>query len=350
MLRGRHRDDDRHMTLRDHIQELSRRFLLLVSILLVASSLAYVYRSSIIPIILEPLTLTFGDQKLMYLNPAGGFNFIFLISIYAGLAAVAPAIVQQVYAFIRPTLPRAAQKSSLKLLSMSFALMISGILFGYFIAVPGALKFLNEFAGEYVSAALTADSYLNFLIAYTLGLGLLFQVPFVIIIGHYIKPFTPTGLMKSERWAIVLTFIAAAIITPTPDPINLLIVALPIILIYQIGVVAVLTSIYKKRRRDRKVATGSETKSITATPHLANPVPLVTEFVVSLTDDNPPVRATRSVDGVTRSGRPPVARPHIPSRGPASRVPQPPVRQVIVNEKNASSRRSLDGVSVMSPQ
>jgi sec-independent protein translocase protein TatC len=338
------------MTLRDHVQELSRRFLLLVSILLVASSLVYVYRSSIIPIILQPLTLTFGDQKLMYLNPAGGFNFIFLISIYAGLAAVAPVIIQQVYAFIRPTLPRAAQKQSVKLFLMSFVLMMSGILFGYFIAVPGALKFLNEFAGEYVSAALTADSYLNFLIAYTVGLGLLFQIPFVIIIGHFIKPFTPTGLMKSERWAIVLTFIAAAIITPTPDPINLLIVALPIIFIYQIGVVTVLTSIYRKRRRDRKVAVVSDTKSSTIVPKLTDPIPSVNEPVVSLTGSSLPVQVPRSVDGVIRSVRPPVLRAHAPLRGGVSRAPQPRVGQVIVNEKDIPSRRSLDGVSIMSSQ
>ena len=341
MTRGRHHDDDRHMTLRDHIQELSRRFLLLVSILLVASSLVYVYRASIIPIILQPLGETFGDQKLMYLNPAGGFNFIFLISIYAGLAAVAPFIIQQLYAFIRPTLPKAAQRLSAMLLLTSFFLMIAGILFGYYIAVPGALKFLVEFAGDYVSAALTADSYLNFLIAYTLGLGLLFQIPFVIIIGHYIKPFTPTGLMKSERWAIVLTFIAAAIITPTPDPINLLIVALPIILIYQIGIVTVLVSIYKKRRYERQNRVVEVHKPF---------VPLLTiveadatpEVVVTLTSAPTVSRSlSRSIDGVVRASRSTPTQIRAPARA------QSPARQPVVSEQNARPRRYIDGMSVM---
>lgn len=350
MSRGRHHDDDRHMTLREHVQELSRRFLLLVSILLVTSSLVYVYRASIIPIILQPLSATFGDQKLMYLNPAGGFNFIFLISIYAGLAAVAPFIIQQLYAFIRPTLPKAAQKLSAKLLLASFALMVAGILFGYYVAVPGALKFLVEFAGEYVSAALTADSYLNFLIAYTLGLGLLFQIPFVIVIGHYIKPFTPTGLMKSERWAVVLIFIAAAIITPTPDPINLLVVALPILLIYQIGVVIVLVSIYKKRRDNRRQTVVVAEKPFIPVPKLVESVAKPIETVVSFTEVQSAMPVSRSIDGFVRPVRatPPSVR--IPARRASNSILQPPIRRALPAAQNMPSRRYIDGVSVMLPQ
>lgn len=351
MSGGRHHHDDRHMALRDHVQELSRRFLLLISILLVTSSLVYVYRATIIPVILQPLTLTFGDQKLMYLNPAGGFNFIFLVSIYAGLAAVAPFIIQQLYAFIRPTLPKAAQKLSAKLLLASFSLMIAGILFGYFIAVPGALKFLNEFAGEYVSAALTADSYLNFLIAYTLGLGLLFQIPFILIITHYIKPLTPTSLMKSERWAIVLIFIAAAIITPTPDPINLLVVALPILLIYQIGVISVLISIFKKKRRDRKMLAAKQQYRPAATSQAAVATPM---SLVSLTPQAVPSATTarsRSIDGFERQRRA-VGDMRVPARTATRLNPQQDVirRTAGRTTSNAFTHRYLDGVSGMASQ
>jgi sec-independent protein translocase protein TatC len=338
---GRHHNDDRHMTLRDHIQELSRRFLMIVSILLVASTLVYIYRSSIIPILLQPLDMTFGDQKLMYLNPAGGFNFIFLISMYAGLAAAAPFAIQQLYIFIRPILPKAVRKSSARLLLTSFLLMVAGILFGYYIAVPGALKFLIEFAGDYVSASLTADSYLNFLIAYTLGLGLLFQIPFVIIIGHCIKPFTPSGLLKSERWAILLTFIAAAIITPTPDPINLFIVALPIIGIYQIGVVSVLISIYKKRRQERQQQ-AAVTQKLSSVSSMSATAVLADEHTTALV--RPPrtlvdVPVRRSVDGfMYKSPRATITAPTVSS--------QPAVR-IIEQERNTNPRRYIDGISML---
>lgn len=325
---GHRHDDDRHMAVRDHVQELSRRFFLLVSILLAASSLVYVYRETIIPVILQPLALTFEDQKLMYLNPAGGFNFIFLISIYGGLAVAVPFVVQQLYVFIRPILPRVAQKLSAKLLVTSFFLMIAGILFGYFIAVPGALKFLNEFAGEYISAALTADSYLNFLIAYTVGLGLLFQVPFIVIIGHYIKPWTPGGLMKSERWVIVLSFIAAAIITPTPDPLNLLIVALPIILIYQIGVLTVLVSILKRKRSARKVVAlvpqyAPAVTQKTNTAALVSPIEAAT-LSIQQASSRP---AGRAIDGLSATRR------------PAAGVQVPARSVVAVSSRSTDSRR-----------
>lgn len=348
MPRGRHHDDDRHMTLRGHIQELSRRFLFLVSILLVASSLVYVYRSSIIPVVLQPLSATFGDQKLMYLNPAGGFNFIFLISIYAGLAVVAPFIIQQLYVFIRPTLPKAAQRLSVRLLVTSFILMIAGILFGYYVAVPGALKFLIEFAGDYVSAALTADSYLNFLIAYTLGLGLLFQIPFVIIIGHYIKPFTPLGLMKSERWAIVLTFIAAAIITPTPDPVNLFMVALPILFIYQIGIVTVLVAIYKKRRQERGNSVTTSDVAINTPPQqpIIKSVTQPIAPVVSMKETAPTIPSIRSIDGFVQPTRATVQRINVP-QSRAQRTIRPPVRRAVPITQDTAQRRYLDGVSVV---
>lgn len=346
MSNGRHHDDDHHMTLKGHIKELGARLLVVIILLLVTSSLVYVYRSSIIPILLEPVTAALGEQKLMYLNPAGGFNFIFLVSIYIGVAAVMPFIIQQLYAYIRPTLPKAAQKLSLRIVLGSGALLITGILFGYFIAVPGALTFLNEFAGEYVTAALTADSYLNFLIAYTVGLGLLFQLPIFLIVFNYIKPLTPSGLIKSERWAIVLIFIAAAIITPTPDPVNLMIVAVPILVIYQIGVVSVLVVNAKKRRmarrQDRIQAAQPAPKPAVFQQHPA-PTAVRPNHVVTLKKENSKP-ARRVMDGVVSARHAPQIRQAVILRPVAAPTL---TRHATVATHSRHPKRYMDGVSVV---
>lgn len=231
-----------------HLKELRFRFFIVAIFFILGACLAYYFQSQVLNAVLAPL----HGQKLVYLTPGGGFNFIFLVSIYAGLALAIPVLIQQLYAFVRPALPNTAQKKSSTLIISSFLLLLAGILFGYFVAVPNALAFLYSFADAYIDSSLTAESYLNFIIAYTIGIGLVFQIPLLLLLINSIKPLTPGGLMKSEKWVLLISFIVAAIITPTPDPVNQLIIAGPVIVVYQIGVVIILVSIHKKYRANKK--------------------------------------------------------------------------------------------------
>lgn len=222
---------------------------MLVALFFIAgATLAYQFQEYFIPLLLDPL----HGEKLVYLNPAGGFSFIFLISIYAGIAVSFPILMQQMYAFLRPALPVSVRKKSVVVLISSFFLMLSGIAFGYFIAVPNALTFLYGFAESYINASLTAESYLNFIVGYTIGIGIVFQLPLLLMLRHTISPMSPGGLLKSEKWVLLGSFVVAAIITPTPDPVNQTIMAAPIIAVYQIGVAAVLFTIAKTRRAAKK--------------------------------------------------------------------------------------------------
>src|SRR5690606_8436207 len=136
-------------------------------------------------------------------------------------------LLRQLYAFVRPSLPQAAQTKSSGLIVGSLLLLVAGVASGYVVAVPNALACLYSFAEQYVEASLTAESYLNFMIAYTVGIGIVFQLPLLLMLFHSIKPLTPGGLLKSEKWVVLVAFIVAAIITPTPDPINQAIIAGP---------------------------------------------------------------------------------------------------------------------------
>lgn len=321
------RADDPPSTMMDHITELRNRFFIIAVIFIATSSLAYVFRDFIISLLLSPLE----GQKLVYLNPAGGFNFIFLISMYVGFAFTAPLLIQQVYSFVKPILPKAAQKYSLIIFVGSFVLLVAGMVFGYLFAIPGALHFLYSFASEYIEASLTADSYLNFVIAYTIGLGLVFQLPLLLLLIHWIRPFTPGGLLKTERWVIVLAFVAAALITPTPDPLNQTVIALPIIIVYQIGVVAVLLSIRKSRRHAQQIVSPVIPPIATLVPTLyetATAAPAVTVAA------QPKVR--QSIDGLKIAPRP------APRIHPPARDMSPSVRPI---PRMGSPRFYMDGVS-----
>lgn len=239
-----------NMAMIGHLKEVLLRVIAVTAVFLVGSVATYIYRDQVLDLILKPLK----GQKLVYLNPAGGFSFIFMVSIYAGLALAAPFFITQLYGFLKPILKKEHQRRSVIIAISSMILLCIGVFFGYVYAIPGALNFLYDFADKYVDASLTADSYLSFIIAYTLGLGLVFQLPIILFFVHWIKPIKPSKLLKSERWVIVLAFVAAALITPTPDPLNQTIIATPIIAVYQFGVIAILLDIYGMKRKAKKEA------------------------------------------------------------------------------------------------
>ncbi|MBC7746643.1 twin-arginine translocase subunit TatC [Pedobacter sp.] len=243
-----------------HVHELRNRIFWVALLFIGASALAYQFRDILVHLVLSPL----GDQKLIYLTPSGGFSFIFQITMYAGAIFAAPLLVFQLYKFVVPALPGRARRHAALVFISAFLLMCSGVAFGYFVAVPSALSFLTTFAGGYVNASLTADSYLGFIIAYVFGLGALFQIPLLLIFWHWISPLTPKQLLNSERFMLIFALIAAAIITPTPDVVNQMIIAGPILVIYQVGVIAILIMIKAERKRPRRVVVGDLLVSLVA--------------------------------------------------------------------------------------
>lgn len=312
----------------EHIGELRRRIFVVALIFIAASSVAYNYREELIRLIMMPL----GDEKLIYLTPGGGFNFIFQVALYAGLIAAAPVLIHQLYGFIRPALPEKAQRSAGKVAFVAFLLMLCGVSFGYFVAVPSALNFLSNFAGSDIAPSLTADSYLSFFLAYIAGLGVLFELPLLLLFFHWIHPMTPGKLLKSERFVILFAFIASAIITPTPDVLNQSMIAVPLIAIYQLGVIVVLITIRRDHKRLHKAAQTVSpvlTKQEPAIPKVvakpAPPLPSVqlqqSPMVAPLVPVKQPVK--RSIDGFATASRPAALRPQIAAR-PAAKLTPPP--------------------------
>lgn len=327
------------MPAKRHLRELQWRLMLVAAFFIAGACLAYAYQAQLIPLLLDPLK----GEKLVYLNPAGGFSFIFQISLYAGMALAFPVLLQQLYSFLRPALPAKAQKRSSVIIISSLLLLAAGILFGYLVAVPSALTFLYGFADQYINASLTAESYLNFIIAYTIGIGIVFQLPLLLLLIHAIKPMKPGGLLKSEKWVVLVAFIVAAIITPTPDPINQVIIAGPVIVVYQIGVIAVLISIARAKKQSKQAATNNgavrnrTTRPVapvaTKAPQTATqPAPIATPQrpLVHAAKPAPapqpkPLPSVNTIDGMVRRSAPQLRVPQRPTQmqRPQPRAPQP---------------------------
>lgn len=222
-------------TLLDHIRELRARLFWVVAVLVVASAVGFELKDHLIRIVMAPL----HGEKLIYLTPGGGFSFIFTISLYFGALIAIPVVVFHVYRFLQPVFREPSRKLIAGIMLLSMLLAMTGATFGYFVAVPSAINFLMTFAGDTVTASLTAESYLGFVVAYIFGLAVLFQLPLIINLIDYSKPLPPGMLLSSQSYAIIGATVAAAIITPTPDVVNMAIVAVPIIIMYELGIMAV---------------------------------------------------------------------------------------------------------------
>lgn len=229
------RSEPVELTFLEHVHELRSRLFWVVSTIIVASTIGFQFKDQLVAAVMAPL----HGQKLVYLTPGGGFGFIFAVALYFGILLAIPVIIYHLYRFLQPLLVRASRRFIIGFMLLSCLLAIAGTTFGYFVTIPAALDFLASFAGDAVIPNLTAESYLNFVVTYVLGLALLFQLPLLLFLFDHVRPIPPSRLLSSQRFVIIGATVVAAVITPTPDVFNMLIMAVPIIAIYQFGVIAI---------------------------------------------------------------------------------------------------------------
>ncbi len=218
----------------EHVYELRKRALISVLAIMAGGLAGYMIHESLLNVIQKPL-----GQTLFYTSPTGGFSFIFKLCLLFGLVVALPVIVYQLLKFLSPLIKQVTKRFILLCLLCSVFLAIIGVLFAYFISLPAALHFLTSFGGQDIQALITADAYFNFALAYIGGFAVLFQLPLILLLINRAKPLKPGPLMRFQRYVLLGSFIIAAVLTPTPDPINQAMMAVPVILLYQISIVLI---------------------------------------------------------------------------------------------------------------
>jgi len=217
----------------EHLQELKRRLIYVAVSVAVGSGIAYSVEPHLIATLLRPS----HGEHFVYTSPMGGVNFIFTVCIYVGIALSIPIIVFNALQFLLP-LMRSTTKRFIYFCSIASGIVaICGILFGYYAGLPAALGFLlHQFHNSQVSALISIQSYFSFVTAYMVGAAIMFQLPLLLIIINRITPLKPSQMFKAERAVILFAFIAAFIMNPTPNVIDQLLVVVPIVLMYQMGI------------------------------------------------------------------------------------------------------------------
>jgi len=187
------------------------------------------------------------DAKLINTEMSGQFTLLMNSCITAGLILGVPYLLFEIWLFIKPALLENERKSARGFVAFASILFFIGVLFGYYVIAPLSINFLLTFTVDpSINNTITIDSYLSLILTLALGSGIIFQLPVVIFILSKLGIMTPQFMRKSRRYAAVLILVAAAIVTPTPDPYTMLIVAFPLFLLYEASIM-ISANIQKKK-------------------------------------------------------------------------------------------------------
>ena len=244
------------MSFLDHLTELRSRIIKMVSGVLVAILVSFTFCSQLWRLIAAPAVealtaLGIKPATLKAITPMEQFNVIWVkLPFLCAIFIASPWIVYQVWAFISPGLYKRERRYAVPFILCSAGLFIGGGAFAYFVAFRFALTFLLGIGvGNYVDPMVSISEYFDLFVDVTMGVGFVFEMPVLIFFLTLLRIVTPSFLVKHSRYAILGIFIIAAIVTPTPDAFNMLLFALPMCLLFYVGVFAGYLLVLKREGR-----------------------------------------------------------------------------------------------------
>jgi sec-independent protein translocase protein TatC len=192
-------------------------------------------------------------QRFDVIDATEPITAYFKTALYIALALALPLIFYQMFAFVAPGLTRKEKRYIYGSLPFVVAFFFAGAAFAFFLAVPRAFEFLSNFNSDLFDYSPTFSSIAAFYIQVSLGMGIAFELPIIMFLLARLNIVTPQRMAGSRRYAMVLVLIAAALITPTPDPFNMLFIAGPIYLLYELGII--FARVGARRAKDRNLKT-----------------------------------------------------------------------------------------------
>lgn len=222
------------MGLTDHLEELRRRIILSLITLVVAAVIASFFTSHILEILKKPA----GDslKTLAFFSPTEAIWAYIKIAMFCGLIVSLPVILFQTWRFISPALEERERKAIASFLWLIILFFIGGLIFAYYVLLPFALKFLLTFASSQLVPLISIDKYLSFVFILLLGCGLVFEMPVAVLVLSRLNIITSSTLRQHRKIAVLFIFIIAGVITPTPDAFNMILMAIPMLLLYEISI------------------------------------------------------------------------------------------------------------------
>lgn len=247
--------ESKMMSFMEHLGELRKKIMVSLIAICVAFVVAFNYSEYILKFLMFPLryTLDFSVRKmymyyvykdklqmtkLVFLSPTEAFWMNMKIAMVAALIAALPVIFQQLWSFVSPGLHRHEKKYVVPFVLVATLLFLVGASFCFFVVLPFAMSFLLTYkVGDFMMPMLSVGQYVDFCLKFVLAFGAVFELPIIILFFTKMGFVTPQSLARYRKYAVLLAFVVAAILTPTPDVFNQTLMAIPMIVLYEVGII-----------------------------------------------------------------------------------------------------------------
>jgi sec-independent protein translocase protein TatC len=245
-------DKRERMPITAHLDELRRRILYSVVAISAGFLAAFNYSEDLLAWMQLPLTIQLNFKlsypyvfttyaksatKLYFFAPAEAFWIHMKIAFVAGIFIALPFMLAQIWLFISPGLLPKERRYALPFVVMATGMFAIGALFCQYIILPFAVQFLLTYKTEHLTPMISIGNYIDFCSKFMLAFGAIFELPLVITILSKLGIVTPEFLSKNRKYAVLIAFIAGAVLTPTPDAFNQTLMSVPILVLYEVGII-----------------------------------------------------------------------------------------------------------------
>jgi sec-independent protein translocase protein TatC len=223
------------MTILEHLEELRQRIIVAGVALLIGMAISgLLLTQRMMEWLTRPAVEATGRVPIV-INPPEVFIAYLKVALFTGAALAMPVLLQQAFLFVLPALTRSEKRIAYIFVPGATISFVIGVAFGYFVLIPPALQFLGAFGQGTVEAAWSIGPYLSFVTSLLFWIGVAFELPLIIFTLAKVGVVSYHQLSRYRKYAFLGAFIAAAIITPTPDPFNQTLVGIPLYLLYELG-------------------------------------------------------------------------------------------------------------------
>ena len=225
------------MTFLEHLDELRKRITHAVGALLVGFLVAFAFANKVFDFVYKHLTKSIPGGKFIFTEPGEAFFLWVKVALLSGVLLSSPYVMYQVWLFIAPGLYAKEKKFAIPFVVSSSSLFIAGAAFSHYVLFPAAWAFFGSFSNEYMEFLPRIEPVWDMYVKLALGMGLVFQMPVIMFVLARLGIVTAGFLARNVKYAILIIFIVAAIITPDGSPANQVLVAGPMVVLYLFGII-----------------------------------------------------------------------------------------------------------------
>lgn len=238
--------EEKNLSLIEHVSELRKRLIIIVFVIIIGSLVSYNFIQDIVDIIIAPAQ----NLEFIYLSPPELFMAYVKMALLVGVFITTPITLSQIWIFVRPGLKKKEKKYIIFSLFMGIIFFLMGVVFAYFVIIPITINFFVQVQVEQITPLFSFENYIGFVLSLLLSFGLVFELPLLITVLSLLNLVKSDTLKKFRKPVVLVIFVASAILTP-PDILSQVLMAVPMIVLYELGI-SISTNIDKRKIRNQQ--------------------------------------------------------------------------------------------------